>query len=160
MQDNNWLWIPRNVEPTVEKWIKMSALVILMRGQRRSGKSSTVKHCAEKLGKEYIVLQIKPDDTLLIAEAKKVLVEEHISGIHDLRPAILNQLKAGRIVIIEELQNSSYSLLVVLQQLCDDMAFQSMHHLSEWERSGSLFLMGSIPSLVDKTLGSRESPLY
>jgi predicted AAA+ superfamily ATPase len=50
-----WQWITRrSIEPTIEKWLHISSSVVLIRGQRRSGKSSTLKTCAKKLNKKSL----------------------------------------------------------------------------------------------------------
>jgi hypothetical protein len=63
-------------------------------------------------------------------------------------------------VVIEEIQNASNSFQVALQQVCDTISFDSMYDCREWEHAGCLFMMGSLPSLVDIIIENRRNPLF
>jgi len=68
---SQWQWITRrSVEPTIEKWLHISSSVVLIRGQRRSGKSSTLKRCAKKLNKKVIELIVRDDPVRLVEAAQ------------------------------------------------------------------------------------------
>lgn len=158
--EGNWGWIPRSVEPTVEKWLNTKGSVVLIRGQRRSGKSSTVKYCARKLRKTLITLYCAKDCNALVKNARKTFENEKITCLSDIRLAILASIKSGKVVLLEEIQNSSNAFQVTLQQTCDDMSFETMYSPTEWAGAGSLFMMGSLPSLVDSIIENRKNPLF
>lgn len=157
---DSWKWIPRSVEPTVEKWLSIHTSVVLVRGQRRSGKSSTLKHCARTLGKVVIELFVKNNLLDLVADAQRIFGDEDIKQSFDITKAIVKSVKDGSVVLIEEIQNASNSFQVALQQACDTIAFESMHYPTMWSKCGSLFLMGSLPSLVDTMIENRRNPLF
>lgn len=161
-----WQWITRSVEPTVEKWLHVSSSVVLIRGQRRSGKSSTLKRCAKKLNKKVIELFVRDDPVRLVEAAQAVFQQHndgqplHVKGEFDIGNLIIKSIKNGYIVIIEEIQNASNSFQITLQQVCDTIAFDSLYCCREWEHAGCLFLMGSLPSLVDIIMENRRNPLF
>ena len=137
-----WQWITRSVEPTVEKWLHVSSSVVLIRGQRRSGKSSTLKRCAKKLNKKVIELFVRDDPVKLVEAAQAVFQQHndgqplHVKGEFDIGNMIIKSIKNGYIVIIEEIQNASNSFQITLQQVCDTIAFDSLYCCREWEHAG------------------------
>jgi len=78
----------------------------------------------------------------------------------DIGNLIIKSIKNGYIVIIDEIQNASNSFQVALQQVCDTIAFDSMYYCRKWEHAGCLFMMGSVPSLVDIIIENRRNPLF
>lgn len=161
-QGNSWQWIRRNVEPTLEKWVKAQSCVIYVRGHRRSGKSSTVKQIALKLRKKIILFYVTGNDINDVSAAKSLLLKHNISvdNLHDIGKALVEAVRRGLTVIIEEIQNASNGLQVSIQHGIDTMAFESMNDGRQWEKASSMFLMGSLPGMVDRIMESRQAPLY
>jgi hypothetical protein len=164
-----WTWITRRVEPTIAKWMNRPAAVILIRGQRRSGKSSTVKVVATQLNMKYIELHVRSDrdrDEMLQEFNAKLsaicgsLCQKKLECLYDYKNAVLNLVKAGYVVILKGLHYASNSTQVTLQELFDSMAFQSMHDSMGWACAGCIFIMGSQQNLIDSMCGSHTSPLF
>jgi hypothetical protein len=164
-----WTWIPRKVEPTIAKWMNRPAAVILIRGKRRSGKSSTVKVVATQLNKKYIELHVRSDrdrDEMLqefnvkLSAICGLLCTKKLECLYDYKDAVLNLVKAGYVVILKGLHYASHTTLVTLQEMFDSMAFQSMHDSMGWACAGCIFIMGSQQSLIDSMCGSHTSPLF
>lgn len=158
--NERWQWIQRTVEPTVEKWLTKRGSVVLTRGQRRSGKSSTVKHCARRLNKGVVTFCCEEDSVKLVENAQQSFNCNAINTQGDIKDAILKAIKSGKVVILEEIQNSSKTFQVALQQTCDDIAFETMHDPAGWRNAGCLFMMGSLPGLVDAIVENRKNPLF
>lgn len=157
----SWSWVSRSVEPTVEKWLLTQAAIILVRGHRRSGKSSVVKHVAQIHRKETIIIYVVSGITDMIDNANLKLSNFGLAAtIFEISRLIIGALKAGNVIILEEIQNASDSLQVALQECCDNIAFESLHHQNDWTNAGSLFMMGSLPGLVDALFEARRNPLF
>ena len=140
-----WPWIDRNVEPTIEKWLKIPASIVLVRGHRRCGKSSAIRRVSQKLKLNVIELTVVSEHADLLRNAKFSFMSDiEINGIFEIAKYIESSVKNGFIVIVKEIQNSSCSFQVVLQQSCDKIAFNSMHCKDEWKSAGGL---------VEETIG-------
>eukprot|EP01031_Cornospumella_fuschlensis_P031266 gene31266-37782_t len=152
-------WIPRSVEGTVEKWLKIPASIVLIRGQRRCGKSSTVKRVADRLGKPYIIIFVKNNRESLL-ESVRMKFQCPVSTVPEIGSRIKEAVKAGTTIILEEIQNASDSFQVTLQECFDGIAYETLSRPSEWASAGSIFIMGSLPGLVDSLFEHRRNPLF
>lgn len=155
-----WKWITRNVEPTIEKWITTPCSVVLIRGIRRVGKSSSVERVARKKNLSFINIYIKTNDEVVCQEIQTKLGLSSIVKIWDVGIKIVESIKTGKIIILEEIQNASDTLQVSLQEGIDKMAKEFMFSYDDWSKAGSLFLMGSLPEIVDAMIESRRHALY
>lgn len=154
-------WIPRNVELTIAKWMINPCSVVLIRGPRRIGKSSTVQKVASELLIQPITLYLVSDDNMMVSLTQNYFSRFHsIVHLFDVGMAIVLAVQQGQTVILDEIQNASNSLQVSLQYGIDYMAQQSLFHPLEWKNSGSLLLMGSVMSGVDDMIDNRKTPLY
>jgi hypothetical protein len=151
-------WVYRNVEPTIEKWMRTPGAVMLVRGDRRSGKSSTVVRVASRLQKVVKHIYISADNDTVFESARSVQL--NVSSIYDFGMVVIHAVKSGFVVILDEIQNSSPAMRVSLQRGIDQLAHNSLWAPTEWKRSGALFLMGSIPSEVDNLIEHRSSALF
>jgi len=158
--EKRWEWIKRNVEPTVQKWLKTPGAVVLIRGRRRVGKSSTIKKVAKDNKLEFIDIYIKTIDDEVCLEIKEKLQISSEVKIWNVGIEIIKAIQTGKIIILEEIQNASSSLQVSLQQGIDKMAQDFMFDPDSWNKAGGLFLMGSLPGIVDSMIESRRNALY
>ncbi len=144
-----WPWISRIVEPTIEKWVKTSCSVVLIRGHRHCGKSSTVQRVCENLKIPYVIIYIKTNVRDIVEEFGFKLTgnKNSVQSIFEISDLILHHIREGKILILKEIQNCCDSLQVVLQEACDRMGYEIQHHYKHWKNAGSLFLMGSLPGI-------------
>lgn len=54
MDSKKWIWFNRNVEGHVKEALSKPYSIILVRGQRRVGKSSVVRFCLEAQERDII----------------------------------------------------------------------------------------------------------
>lgn len=97
------------------------------------------------------------DHATLTERARSVFPDKEIRSILGIGDAIYQAVKTGTIVVLEEIQNASSSFQVCLQQCCDQLAYDCMENPKEWSGAGGLFMMGSLPSLVDRMF---RNPLF
>jgi hypothetical protein len=141
----------------VVKWINTPACVVVIRGHRRSGKSSTVKKIARQFNKKIIELFVSSDTNDFLKTSIIIFgtIGIQVRGAFEIGLAAVEAVKKGYIVIIEEMQNASQFVQLSLQQGIDNMAFKYMMYSSEWSTAGALFLMGSLPdSMVESRIGA------
>lgn len=160
-------YFPRNVEPTLEESIiDQAPRVVLVRGRRRVGKSTTTKHILRKRGKVVCEIKITPNDESILGCLEEFLAthpqlpEQKIVNIWSCKRVFVELLKRDVFVVFEEIQNASSTLQLLLQSVMDDLAYSL--RTERWTKgaSGSVVLMGSLPNLVDALVESRKAPLF
>jgi predicted AAA+ superfamily ATPase len=75
-------WIDRNVEPTITKWISTPSSVVLVRGHRRTGKSSTVIRVATKLKIDPIIIYLTTNENDIIDQVRIKFGKYYSSGVN------------------------------------------------------------------------------
>jgi hypothetical protein len=154
-----WPWFQRNVEGHVNELLRRPGTVLLVRGQRRVGKSSVIQHCLSNLNLEHKKLIVLQDDASFLAYCKHYL-EKDFDSIWALKDVFIDLLREGTTLVFEELQNASDIFQVFLQTLIDEIAYKRMHETPSWGKAGIIVLMGSLPNRVDEFVTSRRRPLY
>ncbi len=170
--NKKWQWIERNIQAKIDNWAENAGAVILVRGHRRVGKTSSVvraaknyaqKHSIESdsmgVPKNLRILLVDVVDSVVVDNARS-LFGVPIAGIFDVGLQIAVQIRDGNIVVIKEIQNASSSFQISLQRGIDFIAQMSMFDSDSWQKAGTLFLMGSIPGIVDAMVESNQSAIY
>jgi len=161
----DWCYIPRNVEAVLERSLATPHSVLLVRGHRRIGKTTTVESVLRRLGRKYELVNVRPDD----AEFRKALVEQlapqlsatpEATMIRTTKRIILDHVKGGKHLALDEIQNASVNMQVSLQETLDGMALEALHNPKAWSQAGSVTIMGSMPEAVDNMLEHHKVPLY
>lgn len=157
-QNKNFLpWITRGIESTVRKWLETEAAVVLVRGHRRVGKSSTITHVAEQCQRSFKCIYVTSSRKALLKEFSDKLNKD-ITAIYKIGDALCDAVMRGDIIILEEIQNASDELQVSLQAGIDKIAYCQKIYTTQ--NAGVLFLMGSLPGVVDSMVESRNAALY
>ena len=150
-------WITRAFEPTVRIWLETEAAVVLVRGHRRVGKSSTIAYVANQLNRSVTCIYVTNSRDELLREFSDKLKKD-ITAIYQVGVAICEAVMNGQTIIIKEIQNASDELQVSLQYGIDKITLTQK--MFPGKPAGGLFLMGSLPELVDSMVESRNAALY
>ena len=73
---------------------------------------------------------------------------------------MMNYIKKGASLVLDEIQNASVNTQVSLQEALDSIAMEALHDPHSWRRAGSVIIMGSLPDAVDTMLEHHMAPLY
>lgn len=156
----SWSHVTRKAEPMVEKWVTTPGTVLLIRGNRRVGKSTTVVAVLEKEKIPYIKVLVDPKEDVTLENLQRILQLTQPILVNQVGLVLVDHIKMGKTIVLKEIQNCSTSFQISLQEGIDHLSQMMLLNPSEWSQAGSLVLMGSLPGLVDAMVNSRKNPLY
>ena len=140
--------------------IRRAPSVVLVRGGSKVAKG-TVERILTNEKKLFHSLAIQTTTNAFCHELETGL--HHGTEYGDVwayEEVLVDLLRGGTFIVLEEIENADLTTQIFLQKLIDQLDYEALMRPQEWERGGSLVLLGSFSDVVDRMIFSMKAPLF